>query len=149
MDRGAVGRHLLISFADPLAAYGEVGVALPIRGPIRDIARVANPAVAGNIGDYFIIGGNYTSERPTSWFLRDVAPRNLASKIGPVSRNARGGSGRSPLKSRAAGRKSQHRSYVGLIWRTPMADSKFRYSNLVGSPVSEVRTAIKLRYPRP
>ena len=65
----------------------------PNRLDNKDLSWLATPIVTDNIGGDFILGKMYTSDRPTSWMLQELAAHSLTTNTAIVSKHQKGDSG--------------------------------------------------------
>ena len=93
----------------------------------------------------FSLGGSYTSKWPTSLILRDIAVRNLANDIAPVSRSDKGESGICALKSVAVSWDVRTDHMSALERCLTFDGNQFWYTSLGGRPESAIVTLLKLK----
>ena len=90
--QGSKSPPRLISFFELLWAYIGVILWTPNRLDNKDIIWLAIPSVADNLGNDFILRNHYTTARPTSWMLLELAVRSLTTNAAIVSQRTQGDS---------------------------------------------------------
>ena len=90
------------------------------------------PIVADNLGNDFTLRKLYTSERPTSWTLQELAAHSLTTNTAIVSKRMKGDSAKRSIWADKLSRNGSTQVNWAIQRAPDWEDPNFRFTNVKG-----------------
>ena len=117
----------------------------PRRLGSNDLTRLEIPIAADNLGSDFILRKQYTSSRPSSWMLQELAAHSLTTNTAIISKHMKGDSWKRSICAGKLSRNASPQTDGSKQRVADWGDSKFWRTNIRDKSAMELLGALSIK----